>query len=112
MEMDIKCEDPAMTLNVQTFRDFFNRGPGYWFHFKQITMAKIERDCKLYFDSNEIELVKQVWANWYGYLCKCVLRLGMEGPRGLASRFRLGDSHLSIIMRSRRAFKQKPALAN
>ena len=88
MEYTTKCQrSNEMGLNVQTFNDYFTATPGYWFHFKNITMANIEKDCKIYFDSNEIELVKQVWAQWYNYLCMCVQRLGMNAGAALRSRF-------------------------
>ncbi len=48
------------TLNIQTFEAFFTHGPGYWFYFKNITMAKIERDCKLFVECNHPPLVKDV----------------------------------------------------
>ena len=92
-------EGGEVKLDIQTFDTFFTSGPGYWFHFKHITMAKIERDCKLYYECNRPDLVKHVWAQWYGYLSMAILRLGPV--RALASHFQL-PTHLSLILRSRK----------
>lgn len=69
-------------LDVQSFKDYFTSYPGYWFHFKSITMPRVERDCKLYFDQATIPFVKRVWAQWYAHLCTCVNALGGNDHRG------------------------------
>ena len=99
------CLESGKPLNVQTFRNYFTQSPGYWFHFKYITMAKIEMDCKLYSQQFQIAAVNQVWAQWYNFLCQNIQRLGMD-PRaaGMRSRFQLDQSpplHLTAaILRS------------
>jgi hypothetical protein len=99
MDMIRRRDDESVNLDIQTFNTFFTRGPGYWFHFKYITMAKIEKDCKLYFECNRPDLVKNVWAQWYSYLSMAILRLG--GQRALASQFQL-PTHLSLILRAKK----------
>ncbi len=63
----------------------FTANPGYWYHFKNITMANIKKDCELNFKINGIELVKQVWVQWYNSLCMCIQRLGMDARGGGAA---------------------------
>ena len=100
MEFFTTCQNSReMALNVQTFNDYFSTTPGYWFHFKNITMANIEKDCRVYFEGNDIELVKQVWAQWYNYLCMCIQRLGIDARRGGAAAAAVGlrSRFLSMI---------------
>ena len=79
MELRKRGSDDAKPLDVETFSHYFTKDPGYWFHFKYITMIKIERDCKLYYEQyKDINLVQNVWAQWYGCLCTCVKRLGLR----------------------------------
>jgi hypothetical protein len=97
-------ETTDVKLDIQTFNSYFTTTPGYWFHFKQITMVKIEKDSKLFFNYKDVPFVKQVYANWYRYLCMCILRLGMRPAGGLASHFQLGEGpsmHLSAILRAK-----------
>jgi hypothetical protein len=91
-------------LSVQSFKDFFTTFPDYWFHFKSITIPRIEEDCKRFYETQRMELGKQVWAQWYNQFCQCVLRLGMRPGQALGSRFRLlGDGpkiHLATYLRA------------
>lgn len=91
-------------LTVQSFKDFFTASPDYWFHFKSITMPRIEQDCERYYQTQPTQLGKQVWAQWYNYFCQCVLRLGMRQGQIINSRFRLlGDGpriHLATYLRA------------
>jgi hypothetical protein len=117
MEFSLSCQNSrTMTLNVQTFNDYFSATPGYWFHFKNITMANIEKDCRVYFERSDIELVKQVWAQWYNYLCMCIQRLGIDNARGRALRSRFTLSMISsssqpTLMRMRLS-SMMPAVAS
>ena len=105
MEFTLTCQNSGatMTLDVQTFNNYFSTSPGYWFHFKNITMANIEKDCRVYFEGTEIELVKQVWAQWYNYLCMCIQRLGIDARRrgGGGAAAALRSRFLSTIIISR-----------
>ena len=99
--VDGKTKDHARHLGVSTFSHFFSTGPGYWFHFRQITMNQIETDCRLYFESQRNALVKRMWAAWYRHLCARIAQLGL--PVALASHFQLGDGpsmHLSALLRA------------
>jgi hypothetical protein len=82
-------------LNVESFSRFFTGGPGYWFHFKRITMCNIEADCKLYFETERLAMVKQLWAQWYKQLCSRIMPLGINPP----VRSRLAAVHLSAVLR-------------
>lgn len=65
-------------LEIQSFKDFFISYPGYWFHFKNITMSLVERDCKQYFRKAKLPFIKRIWLNWYAHLCTCVNELGVD----------------------------------
>ena len=89
-EISDACKD--LELDIQSFRTYFTSYPGYWFHFKNITMPRIERDCQLYLVETRIPFVKRVWIQWYAHLCTCINELGVEEARaaqqqGLRSRF-------------------------
>jgi hypothetical protein len=90
--------------DVTTSSRVFNTGPGYWFHFKSITMAKIEMDSELYYASHDDPLIRQMWADWYRHLCFRIRQLDTAGVRlaAVASHFQLGDGpsmHLSALLR-------------
>jgi hypothetical protein len=74
MRMSEDCKD--FDMDIQTFKDFFTSYPGYWFHFKNITMPRVEKYCRLYYQETKVPFVKRVWAQWYAYLCICVGDLG------------------------------------
>ncbi len=89
---------------VQSFKDYFTAYPDYWFHFKSITVARIEEDCDNYVQAQQIPLAKELWNQWYNHFSQCVLRLGMGHAAPLGSRFRLlGDGpkiHLATYLRA------------
>lgn len=92
-------EDDGKKLDVETFSHYFTNEPGYWFHFKYITMVKIERDCKLYCEQySNMPLVQQVWKQWYGCLCTCIQRLGLRRA-GVNAQFH-GVVNLSLVLRA------------
>ena len=80
-------QSTRIPLDVESFSRYFTGGPGYWFHFKTITMRNIEADCGLYFNTGTIPTVNQVWAQWYGQLCSSINHLGAPAV------------HLSAVLR-------------
>jgi hypothetical protein len=77
-------------LSIQSFRDYFRGKPGYWFHFKYITMAKIERECEKYHNGQPVELARRVWDEWYHFLCQHIALLDTSPPV---------RAHLSAVLR-------------
>ena len=64
-------------------------------------MARVERDCELYYITEDLQLVKDMWADWYIRLCDKVMRL--EPARRFQSRFRLvGDGPKLQLVVSRK----------
>lgn len=92
-----ECEKAE--LNVQSFKEFFTTYPDYWFHFKSITMPKIEQDCKIYYEKSSVPFAKRVWAQWYAYLCACVNDLGKRDG-GAASGGAAGGLQTAAVLES------------
>jgi hypothetical protein len=78
-------------LSIKGFREYFAGRPGYWFHFKHITMMKIEKECEKYHNIQGVALAQRVWDEWYNYLCQHIALLDV-GP--VRSRM-----HLSAVLR-------------
>ena len=87
VSMSYECNNTELSIN--DFKDYFTSHPGYWFHFKSITMPRIEKDCILYYRQKNIPFTKTVWAQWYAYLCICIKELGSPDPPAapMASRY-------------------------
>ena len=98
VEMSVNCV--GKNLNIQTFKDYFTSYPGYWFHFKNITMPKIEKDCLLYYRRNPVDFTKRAWVQWYAYLCMCIRELDNNNAPAVPAQ-RVVRSHLTArVLRS------------
>ena len=74
-------------------------------------MARVERDCERYYKGDVLQLVKDMWANWYTHLCDRVMRLG--SVRVLQSRFRLvGDGPKLQLVVSRKNQRLTPGVCS